>query len=227
MKNIKTKIIISLFLTGIIFNVAEASPVPGVSLVVTPAVLEERAGNTFEAAVVVKTPGVKVYAVEGTLAFDGLTCQSITLADGLLAQSMPTCAKPYFLVGIPSGTSGDKNILHLSVKAQHDGSAMIVPSSVDVIGEGLSLSTEAHGATYTISKRATQATLPETKTPTAIIEEVSSNSKGDTAQQTSRFAGTQLATVAGFVADNSVVFSMIFIIAIALGYRYVTNRRKK
>lgn len=229
MKNIKTKILISLFALISFTTIANAEMVPGVSISVEPQTLKKDIGDTFYPSVIVKTPGDKVYAVEGTLVFDGLSCQSIMVADGLMAQSAPTCAKPYFLVGVPSGTATDKAILRVAVTPIRSGDVTLGIYSADVIGAGVSLSNVSTGAVYTIEKntqknvstdRANDIEVSDVNVP-ADIEEIDVDGK-----EFSQNTKTQLATVAEFVADNSVIFSIILLLAIALGYRYVVNRRK-
>lgn len=222
MKNIKTKILVSLIAFSVLTTAAGAATVPGVALVVAPSSLNETVGNTFDTAIVVKTPGNKVYAVEGTIAFDGLSCQNVTIADGLMAQSVPTCAKPYFLVGIPSGTATDMAILRVSVKAVRAGDATLALSAVDVIGEGVSLSDVATGAKYSIAENVTSNPAPKISHPKAQpkSEEVAVVSK-----QASSTPVTQLAAVAEFVAINSVMFWILGFLAVVLGFRYVMSKR--
>ena len=211
-------------------NVANAAIVPGVSLVVAPASLSQNIGDTFRASVVVKTPGSPVYAVEGTVVFDGLSCQSIILTEGLIAQTTPTCANPYFLVGVPSGTATDKGILSVSVKALREGNATLGISAVDIIGEGVSLSTTATGAVYTIAKKVTPVYTsddePETTTEVIVSKPQVKVEEGVVSQapKASSTAATQLAAVAQFVATNSTIFWILGLLAMLIGSRRFMNK---
>lgn len=228
MKNIKTKILVSLSALLAFAPGANAATVPGVALVVAPASLSETVGSTFYSSVVVKTPGDKVYAVEGTLALDGLYCQSVMVAEGLMAQSVPTCAKPYFLIGIPSGTATDKAILRVEVKALRAGDATLELSSVDVIGEGMSLSNVATGAVYTIAENITPVDNFDGEVNAPIIIHPKVQTKIDKVaienEPASSTPSTQLAAVADFVTTNSMMLWTLALLAVVLGYRYISRR---
>lgn len=228
MKNIKTKILVSLIALVSLANTADAATIPGVALVVTPASLNETVGNTFSTAVVVRTPGSKVYAVEGTLTFDGLSCQSITISDGLISQTAPTCTKPYFLVGVPSGTIADKEIFRVGVKALRAGNVTIGLTSIDVIGEGMSLSNVGTGAKYSIVENATSTDTPDQEVNAPIIAypkiQTRANEVAAETEPASSTPATQLAAVAEFVTTNSMMFWTLGLLALVLGYRYFTRR---
>lgn len=217
MKNIKIKIIVSLAIIASLASTANATMVPGVALVVTPASQSETVGSTFYTSVVVKTPGEKVYAVEGTIVLDGLSCQSIMIADGLMAQSVPTCEKPYFLIGVPSGTASDKAVLRVTVKALRPGQVTMNILAVDVIGAGLSLSSETIGAVYSITENIKIVPPVKHPKPQAITEEAT------TSVAISKMS-TQLAAVANFVSTNSMMFWTIILLALIAWYRRIMNK---
>ena len=151
MKNIKTKIILSVIIflsvVGFVGTVSAAES----SLYISPASITKTAGNTFSASVGLTASGNKVCAVEGTLVFNNLTCQSITVASDVMAQSSPTCSNPHFLIGIPNCTTSDKTLLTVSVRAGTAGVASISIASVDVIGEGSSVGSASTKGNYTIN----------------------------------------------------------------------------
>ncbi|MFA5878083.1 MAG: hypothetical protein WC845_01830 [Candidatus Staskawiczbacteria bacterium] len=146
-----TKIILSvvIFLSVVGFsgtvNAAEAS------LYISPATLTKTAGDTFDASVGVSIAGNKICAIEGTLVFDNISCQSITVSSNVMTQFSPTCSNPRFLIGIPSCTTSDKILVTVSVKPASAGTASISLTGVDIIGEGASISTESIGGNYTIN----------------------------------------------------------------------------
>lgn len=119
---------------------------------VIPTNVEVTTGARVLSSVVLEAASSTVYAVEGTLVFTGLSCQSIMLGEGLIAQTTPTCVNPYFLVGIPSGTQTNKTILSVATQAGAPGEARLALVSVDIIGEGKSLGTAATAAVYTIAE---------------------------------------------------------------------------
>ena len=175
-KNIKTKIILSaiIFLSVVGFiGIADAI---GASLYVSPASLTKIAGNTFSVSVGFNASGSKVCAVEGTLVFSNLSCQSITVAGDVMAQSSPTCSNSHFLIGIPSCTILDKILLTVSVRAGNAGAASIGATGVDIIGEGVSVGSASINGNYTINAIATpiippSSSAPAEKTPVTPAEE--------------------------------------------------------
>lgn len=228
MKNIKLKILFSFVVFTALTSIANAAMVPGVALVVAPASLNETIGNTFDTVVVVKTLGDKVYAVEGTVTFDGLSCQNITITEGLMAQSVPTCSKPYFLIGIPSGTAVDKAVLRVSVKTVRLGDATLGLSAVDVIGAGISLSNAGTGAVYSIAKNVIPVDTSEEEIAPA-IERPKTPTKNDdvtleSIEQARSIPATQLAAVADFVTTRNAIFLVLSLFVLVLVFRHIRNR---
>ena len=117
MKNNKIKIILSVIIFLLVVGFVTIVNAAGSSLNIFPASLTKTVGNIFNVSMGVNASGNKICAVEGTLVFDNLSCQSITVADGVMAQSSPTCSNPHFLIGIPRCTTSDKTLLIVSVKA--------------------------------------------------------------------------------------------------------------
>lgn len=151
MKNIKTKIILSAIIFFSVLSFVGTVNAAGSSLYVSPASLSKTAGDIFNASVGFNASGNKVCAAEGTLVFNNLSCQSITIADGVMAQSTPSCSNPHFLIGIPNCSTSDKILFTTSVKAGSAGPASISLTSVDVIGEGASVGSASISGNYTIN----------------------------------------------------------------------------
>ncbi|MDO8557268.1 MAG: hypothetical protein Q7R98_02280 [Candidatus Jorgensenbacteria bacterium] len=164
MKDTKTKIIllaiIFLSVAGLAGIVAAAGPF----LYVSPANLTKTAGDIFDVSVGVNTSGSKVCAVEGTLVFSNLSCQNITVAGDVTPQSSPTCSNPHFLIGVPSCTIGDRSLFTVSAKAGNTGAASIGFTSVDIIGEGVSVGSASISGNCTINAVATPTPTPTPKT---------------------------------------------------------------
>ncbi len=134
------------------------------TLSVSPTGGNKTQGASFQSSVNLNGAGGKICAVEGTVVFDNLSCRSITaVADDVMVQSSPTCARPHFLVGIPNCTTSGKLLFNVVVNAPTIGSAAIRLNDVDVVGEGVSLSPEVTGASYTIVA-APQGSVPATTT---------------------------------------------------------------
>jgi len=151
MKNTKTKIVLSAIIFLLIASFIGTANAASTSLYLSPSTLTKATGNTFSISVGVNVLGNKVCAVEGTLSFNNLSCQSITMADGVMTQSSPTCSNPYFLIGIPNCTIIDKALLTVSVKAGSAGIASMSVTGVDVMGEGTSISTTSVSGNYTLT----------------------------------------------------------------------------
>ncbi len=173
MKNIKLQLILSaaicLSTIGIVGTVFAAAA----SVSVSPASLTKSAGDIFKVSLGLDAAGNNVYAVQGTLVFKNLSCQSITVAEGLMSQSVPTCSKPYFLIGIPKGTTSTKTLMSVSVKAEAAGLASVISTSTDVIGEGVSVASAVVGGNYTIiaaSDLLVEPTVTPDRKPAAVTE---------------------------------------------------------
>jgi len=174
MKNLKIISIVIIFLSIIGFtNTVMATEA---SLYVSPETLTKTVGSIFNTYVGFNTSDNKVCAVEGKLVFNNLTCQSITLADGFMAQSSPTCANPYFLIGIPNCATVNTNLLTISVKSGVVGKAFVSITGADVMGEGMSVGSTYTSGSYTITAVPAVVTpvspQPEATTEVVTPEEV-------------------------------------------------------
>ncbi len=229
MKNTKTKIVLSaiIFLsvvgfTGMVFAT-------GPSLYVSPASLTKTAGDTFSVSVGFRASGSKVCAVEGTLVFNNLSCQSITVAGDVTPQSSPTCSNPHFLIGVPSCTTADKALFTVSAKAGNVGTASISFTGVDIIGEGVSIGSASISGNYTINAvpkpipaPATLVSEPKEEEPAVQIEqEMPLVQEQPTAPQPipplSLLASIVVATTLG--TDSAIVSVLVIVIILVLvGY---------
>lgn len=160
MKNTKIKIILSAIIFLSAAGFAGTASAAGSSLYISPASSVKTVGDIFNASVGVSTSGNKVCAAEGTLVFNKLSCQSITLASDITPQFTPTCANPYFLIGVPSCSTADKVLFKVSAKAGSAGTASISFTGVDIIGEGVSVGTASAIGNYTINAIITATLTP-------------------------------------------------------------------
>lgn len=156
-----TKIILTtlIFLTlaGLAGTASAAS-----SVYVSPATLTKNVQSNFNVAVGVATTGDQVCTVKGTVVFNNLACQSITLADDVMAQTSPTCANPSFTIGIPTCTTTNRSLFNIAVKAGTVGTGTINFSGVNIIGYGTSLGSSSTGGSYMII---TTVSAPSSSTP--------------------------------------------------------------
>lgn len=224
------KIILSIIVISLLAVSGTAS---AASLFISPANSTQNAGSNISASVKLSNSGSKVCAVEGTLVFNNVSCQSITLSGSVTPQTAPTCSNPYFLVGIPSCTASDATLMTVSAKAGSAGSASISVASADIIGEGSSLGSAVAGANYTLNAipvAPTQNSTPKTTAKTAVENKeqpkeekiVETASIGDIANQTAALGGTSAAqTFFGWIWSNII---WIIVLAIGIAGCYVAGR---
>jgi len=234
MKN-NTKIIISTLATFVL----SATFAGAASLTVSPSSLSKKVGDSFAVSVGVSTVGSKVCVAEGTINLDKLSCSDITVADGLIAQTTPTCAKPTFSIGIPSCATSDKTLFTVVVKAQTSGSASFGLTGVDVVGEGISLGSSSSKGEYTIT--ATQPIITPVVNPvvapktTTSVQTDTVKKPVTTEKETTVTATTEPTTApsnnlaAAETATRGVPIpwvALIGILALALGY-FTAKKLKK
>lgn len=126
----------SLIVIASILSLGQVALAASATLSAQPSYSNNVLGSTFNTAVEIDPANNKVCVVKGTLAINNLTCQNITLAPGLIAQTAPTCSTPSFTVGIPRCTTSKQNLFTVSVKGNTPGQASISFSDVKVIGVG-------------------------------------------------------------------------------------------
>ena len=157
MKTIKNIILTTLFSASLL-SVAGLVSAADASLNVLPASSTLTPGQNITASAFIATTGNKVCVVKGTISFNNLTCQSITVANGLTTQTLPTCQSPNFTIGIPKCTSTDMTLFTISADAGSGGStASINLTNVNIIGVGVSVGSTANGGNYTIAVATTPA----------------------------------------------------------------------
>ncbi len=182
MKKDKITILVLGFITVLITGFAFYNPVEAAdtSVYVSPESLSKEVGDIFNVSVKVNPAGEKVCAVEGNLNLDKLSCLSITLGEGIMAQSSPSCSNLYFLFGIPGCSTKDKTLFTIRVRAKSAGTATIGFTGIDIIGEGVPISSNSSEGSYSI-------VIPETIlppiTPICNCDSWSSWQKGDCGEE--------------------------------------------
>ena len=148
----KSKIIILTVITILYLGLGFSNKVRAENsmLYVLPENLTKKVGEVFDIYVKVNPNGQKVCAVEGKLILNKLSCQKITLANNIIAQTSPSCQNPYFLLGIPGCAINETTLFTLTVKGTNAGVATVSFTDVDVIGEGKSISSNFTGGNYTL-----------------------------------------------------------------------------
>jgi len=226
MKN--TKIILSAILFLSIFGIVGKVSAESASLNVSPTNVSKATDEVFNISVNLVPSDNSVCAVEGTLDFKNLSCQSITLANDVMNQSSLSCTNPHFLVGIPNCTTTDKVLMTVQVKANNMGTAGIITKAIDIIGDGVSLSNAGVGGDYIITTAPTKEVSPivtptveTTTTPaqeTSVLVNPTTNKTGDLS------GANNLTASAGQVRDiikgPMSIWIILLIIAILLGGGY-------
>lgn len=191
----------------------------------------------------VNASGSKVCAVEGTLVFNNLSCQNITVAGDVTPQSSPICSNPHFLIGVPSCTTADKVLFTATVKAESAGTSSISFTGVDIIGEGVSVGSTSISGNYTINAVPKPTpkptpTLTPTPTPTPIqeiiIPEIEQQPTGIPAEVPTAIEKPNLllAAISNFITlgtgNNILGIIVLFAIAliIYLAYSYFAKKKK-
>ena len=135
------------------------------SIYVSPAQLNKEIGDTFDISVKVSPKGQKVCLVEGKMNLTKLSCQKVVTGSGISVQSSPSCDDLSFLIGIQGCTIQDKTLFTVTVKANSSGTATASFSGVDIIGEGVSISSAFSNGIYTL-------TVHEEETVSGLGEEI-------------------------------------------------------
>lgn len=153
MKRYKNKILILGFMGILIvcFGAWRTVEAADSSIYVSPAQASKEIGDTFDISVKINPNEQKVCVVEGKMSLTKLSCQKVTMGSGISAQTSPSCDDLSFLLGIQGCTTSKKKTLFtVRVKAKSAGSATVEFTGVDIIGEGVSISSVSSGGSYTI-----------------------------------------------------------------------------
>ena len=239
MKMKKNKIKISFMLLAPLFFFAGIVSAES-SLYVSPETLTVNTNSNITSYVSVIPNGEKVCVVKGSLSFNNLDCKSIVMAEGLMAQKVPTCSDPNFTLGIPTCTLVNKNLFTVQSNTKNSGTANISLINLNIIGEGVSVGSKSNNVNYTVN--APQKPEVVTQDPKIIIEEVE-DSEIEVIEEvpeevTEEFEETDLqkASLSDLSEDNTsktfavenriIIYSIIVILLIILVAMYIKNSRK-
>ena len=235
----KNKIKISFMLLAPLFFFAGIVSAES-SLYVSPETSTVNTNSNITSYVSVIPNGEKVCVVKGSLSFNNLDCKSIVMAEGLMAQKVPTCSDPNFTLGIPTCTLVNKNLFTVQSNTKNSGTANISLINLNIIGEGVSVGSKSNNVNYTVN--APQKPEVVTQDPKVIIEEVE-DSEIEVIEEvpeevTEEFEETDLqkASLSDLSEDNTlktfavenriIIYSIIVILLIILVAMYVRNSRK-
>jgi len=239
MKMKKNKIKISFMLLAPLFFFAGIVSAES-SLYVSPETLTVNTNSNITSYVSVIPNGEKVCVVKGSLSFNNLDCKSIVMAEGLMAQKVPTCSDPNFTLGIPTCTLVNKNLFTVQSNTKNSGTANISLINLNIIGEGVSVGSKSNNVNYTVN--APQKPKVVTQEPKVIVEEVE-DSEIEVIEEvpeevTEEFKETDLqkASLSDLSEDNTsktfavenriIIYSIIVILLIILVAMYIKNSRK-
>lgn len=208
------------------------------ALSVLPATASKNVGTAFNVSVQLDTQGNKVCVVKGTLNFNNLTCRSVTVASGLIAQTTPTCSNPSFVIGIPKCTTVNQNILTVSVKGNSVGQAATSIVSGKVIGVGAEIAFSAKAGAYSITAVPSQVVEPEKITPPVTEEELVVQPEPAPVAKTdfgaeipSNVAAASLSSMIGNFFQSPIGYVIIIIILVLIGLwvydKFSSKKNKK
>ena len=122
-------------------------------LLVQPSSASNTAGEPFNISVQVDPTGNNVCVIKGTINLNNLICQNITVENGLIAQTVPTCATPNFTIGIPKCTSASQKLFSVSVKGDQVSQSSLSFTGVKIIGAGVDVAFSSQTGNYDITAK--------------------------------------------------------------------------
>ncbi len=222
MKKIK---LISLFAAIGMFGISQIAFAANSILSVSPASLDNTVGKAFNISVQLDPASNKVCVVKGTLNLDNLSCQNITVADGLMIQTNPTCSNPSFTVGIPKCSTAVANILSVSVKGTQAGQSNLSVTGTKVIGVGVDVPFTLQSGVYQI------AAVPTTNTQTTTVVQPTQKPVQQIATTTNTNSNVNLAATVGLTdsASNGWMNYLVIVLVILIVIYGIYNfaKRKK
>ena len=206
-------------------------------LYVSPSSLNSTVGASSNISVKLDPVGNKICVVKGVLSFDKLSCQSISIASGLMAQTTPTCSSPSFTIGIPKCTTTVQNILSLSAKGTQVGQAAVSLTGVNIIGAGATVPFNTLNGAYNIAaapvkvvvRDLTPTLTPVTNTTNNDIIKDSTTSTQPTTEGDSNLpasAGTTT-TTSGWTYALYALFGLVIIYATIHIFYYMKKRKQQ
>jgi len=216
----KIKILSLLAIVGML-GISQIAFAANSTLSVSPASLNSTAGKTFNVSVQLDPAGNKVCVVKGTLNLNNLSCQAVTVADGLMIQTNPSCSSPSFTVGIPKCSTAVENILSVSVKGTQAGQANLSITGAKVIGVGVDVPFTSQSGVYQI------AAVPTTKTQTTTITQTAQQATNTAPVVSNTAPITQTAAVATASSSGNAWMWIILVIVMLVLIGFIYSRKSK
>jgi len=202
----KITLLVLLTIVGI-FRVSQMVYADSSILSVLPASLNSTVGIVFNVSVQIDPASNNVCVVKGTLNFDNLSCQDITIADSsVIAMITPTCANPSFVLGIPKCTTTVQSILSVSAKGIQAGQGNLSLTEVNVIGAGIDVPFSAEEGVYNIIAVSIAA-------PKTIQQDAGQEEQITIPQQEESVVAPVISIIPGSVAPASLLTIMINILS--------------
>jgi hypothetical protein len=157
-----------------------------------------------------------------------------------MAPTVPTCASPSFIIGIPKCAITAQNIFSISVKGNQVGLSTLSFSALKVIGAGSNVSSIWQGGAYNIVAAAVQTTEPNptitpAPEPTAtqnveqpVITEEAQTPAGQATPENNIPTGVGAADLSAIASGYFwPLFIILIIFAVGYGIYYLIKRKKK
>ncbi len=213
------------------------------SVSVAPATATKNLGETLQASVELSTQNDSVCVISGDISFTNLSCQTISIAAGIMAQSAPSCQNPHFVVGIPQCVVGAKTLLNISAQATIPGTGSINLANVETINQSNKvISTSANGS-YAIqgvlSSSTSSASSPTTPNTTTTPEPATGNATptnetvspaaagGPAAVSTTPAGNGLLASIKDALLNKDAAWILGILVLLAIAYYVVKSFYKK
>lgn len=217
------------------FAASQAVLADNAVLSVSPASLNSVVGAPFNVSVQLNPANNKVCVVMGTLSFNNLACQSITVASGVMAQTAPTCDTPNFTLGIPKCATTAQNLFSVSAKGVQAGQGSLFFAGVKVIGAGADVAFSSQGGAYNIAAAQTTApkitpktTMPQVAQPTQQTPQQVETPVQQTTPANNLSANAGAASLVSASSRWFNYFAIALVILVALcGAYYLIKRKKK
>lgn len=153
------KILKCSLLMGALFGALQTSAQVVPLVYVEPVKASVNSGESIDLAIKVGAFDNQVCVVEGDIKVENARCTNLSLGEGLMAQTMPTCEKTHFVVGIPSCTKNETTLFNAKIQAAVQGSAKVILENVEVLGRGEKVSALALDGNYEIKRKQTVGVL--------------------------------------------------------------------
>ncbi len=220
-----------------------ANPVFAVNseLVVSPATGAKNISDQFNVSINLDPQQNKICVVKGKINFDKLSCQSVTVVDGIFSAMFPTCENPNFILGILGCTTESKNILNISVKATQSGIANVFFTDVNFWGAGATVPFVANSGAYNVSEKIEILPVLESSAEDEIelveIQEIEIAEEEvvveenqiitEDSQNSSPMTASLLDSVLKNMAEMKIIIFVIILIALVAGiWQFFKNRKK-